>query len=309
MRTGGPYDPILTGVGLLGADGKLTKEARTKYVLEVLGLLATGNADGKGGTPMTKIFNSLIPLPPVPGPEIFNITTLKSEKLFWFDPDPIATLMAATLVDEKACPAWHMIFPDLLYAKTAEALNAKGATPLFPLFDVSVAFPDIEGFPIPLPDLAIKANLKPPKLLIKLKDFIPALPEIPIPPIPPKLPDFGFGLAPPGLVIDAALAIPDLILGLIKLPFDLLIALVLPPNIGLILDLIALKFDAVFKLAFDIVVKLLAPLIPIVPKILIASVLIYVKNIVAMVIVDIVGMIVGAGGAITEAIAMATGLV
>lgn len=308
---GGPYGPILTGVGLLDG-GKLTDAARSRYVDEVLGLLVTGNADGKGGLPSTKVFSSLIALPPVPGPSIFNVTTLQSEPLFWFGPDPLAATMALLMKDKAKTPIWNSIFPDLLYASTAQALDANGATPLFPLFDVSVAFPDLKGFPVSLPDLAIQAGIVPlPKLLLKLADLGISLspPSIPLPPIPPSLPNFLPSV--PGLTIPGlpALALPDLLLGLIKLPFDLLLKLVLPPDIGLIMDLIQFKFDAVFKLAFDIVVKLLEPLIPIVPKIIIASILIYLKDIVAMVITDIVGLIVGAGGALTKAVAGATGLV
>ena len=311
-----PYGPVLTGVGLL-ENGKLSAAGRQRYVTEVLALLATGNANGKGGSPTTKIFNSLVPLPPIPGPTIINVTTLQAEPLFWFGPDPLATLMATTLVDEKACPIWNAIFPDLLYTATAEALDVAGSTPLFPLFDVSIAFPNLNGFPIPLPDLAIKANiLPPPKLLIKLADLGIKLqiPTPPIPPIPPALPDFALGFTLPsvnipGLAIEAALAIPKLLLGLIKMPFDLIVQLVAPPSISLVLDLLQFKFDAVFQLAFDIVVKLLQPLIPIVPKLLIASVLIYVKDIVAMVIVDLVGMLVGANGALTKSVAKATGLI
>lgn len=306
-----PYGPILTGIGLL-EDGKLSKAGRTKYVTEVLGLLATGNHEGKGGTPSTRLFNSLVPLPPVdPLPPIVNVTTLAAEKLFWFDPDPLATLMAATLVDEKACPTWNLMFPDTLYAKTAQALDANGSTPLFPLFDASVAFPDIEGFPITLPDLAVKANIMPPpKLLLKLADLGIELkmPSIPVPPIPPPLPDFSLGFDA-SLGLKAAVALPELLIGLIKLPFDMLLQLVLPPKIGLVLDLIQFKFDAVVGLAFELLLPLLQPLIPIVPKLLIASILIYIKNIVAMVIVDIVGMIVGAGGALTKSVAKVVGLI
>lgn len=306
---GNPYGPILTGVGLI-EKGKLSKAARTKYVQEVVGLLATGNGSGTGGLPTTKIFNSLVPLPPVPGPEIFNVTTLASEKLFWFDPDPIATLMATMLFDEKACPVWNIMFPDTLYAKTAEALDANGSTPLFPILDYSGVFDLDLPFPLTLPDLALKLNIKPPQLALKLADLGIELkmPSIPFPPLPPTFPDFSLGFDF-SLGLQAAISLPDFLIGMIKMPFDLLLSLALPPDLGLVLDIISLKFDAVLKLALDIVVKLLAPLIPIVPKLLIASVLIYVKNIVAMVLVDLVGMLVGANGTLTKLVAKATGLV
>lgn len=309
---GNPYGGILTGIGLLEG-GKLKPAARKKYVEEVLALLATGNGNGKGGSPSTKIFNSLVPLPPIPGPVIPNVTTLAAEPLFWFDPDPLATLMATTLVDEKACPTWNMMFPDTLYAKTAEALDAKGSTPLFPILDYSAAFDVDLPFPITPPELQIKLAAKYPtlpQLMVAIADLGIELkmPSIPIPPIPPPFPDFSLGFDF-SLGLKAAVALPEFLIGLIKLPFDLLLSLVLPPNLGLVLDLIALKFDAVIKLALDIVVKLLQPLIPIVPKLLIASILIYLKNILAMVIVDIVGMIVGAGGTLTKTVAGVLGLI
>lgn len=308
---GNPYGGILTGVGLI-KNGKLSKEARTKYVTEVLALLATGNGNGKGGSPSTKIFNSLVPLPPIPGPVIPNVTTLSAEPLFWFDPDPLATLMASTLVDEKACPTWNLMFPDTLYTKTAEALDAKGSTPLFPILDYSAAFDIDLPFPITPPELQLKLATKfptVPQLMIGIADLGIELkmPSIPLPPIP-TFPDFSLGFDY-GLGLKAAISLPEFLLGLIKLPFDLLLSLVLPPKLGLVLDLIQFKFDAVIKLALDIVVKLLQPLIPIVPKLLIASILIYLKNILAMVIVDIVGMIVGAGGTLTKSVAKVTGLI
>jgi len=306
-----PYGRILTGAGLLN-DGKLTEAARARYVAEVLGLLATGNGNGRGGLPTTRVFSSLVPLPPIPGPSIVNVTTLASEPLFWFEPDPLATLMSTTILDRSRSPIWNAIFPDLLYASTAAALDASGATPLFPIFDASVAFPEVQNFPVTLPDLAIKAQLTPvPILLLKLAKLgikVQA-PSLPLPPLPPDLPDFLALMLPeiqvPGL---PKLALIDLIVGLIKLPFSIIAKLVAPPDLGVVLDLTKLKFDAVFKLGLDIVVDLLAPLIPIVPKLLIASVLIYLKNVVAMVCVDVVGLVVGAEGVVTKAVAAATGL-
>lgn len=300
-----PYDPILTGAGLISG-GKLTKAAKDRYVDEVTALLLTGNADGKGGSPSTKIFNSLVPLPPIAGPPIPNVTTLAIEPLFWFGSDPAAALVSQTLKDPSKCAFWYAIFPDLLYEKTAVAMDIAGGTPLFPIFDVSIAFPDIKGFPIALPDLAVQANLMPPpKLLIKLADLGIKLniPLPPIPPIPPSIPfpDFGFSLP--------SLALPDLLLGLIKLPFDLVLKLMVP-SLDLVLDLPGLP-KLVLNLALDIVIKLLIDLglLLIVPKVFVASLLIYLKNVVAMVCTDVVGLIVGSGGALTKTIAGLTGLI
>lgn len=309
----GPYGNILTDAGLI-SDGKITDAARKRYVDEVLALLVTGNADGKGGSPSTKIFNTLVPLPPIPGPTIFNVTTLSNEPLFWFGPDPLAAVMATLLRDPAKTPVWNAIFPDLLYAKTAEALDANGSTPLFPIFDVSSAFPEVHAFPISLPDLAILLGAKytpVPLLLLKLAQIGISLspPKIPLPPIPPDLPNF-LPPAIPGIDLPGlpSLALIDLLLGLIKLPFDLIIKLVAPPDLGLALDLPGLP-TKVLKIALDIVVDLLQPLIPIVPKLLIASILIYLKDVVAMVCTDIIGMIVGSGGVLTKTVAGLTGLV
>jgi hypothetical protein len=301
----GLYGPILTGVGLL-KDGKLTTAAKASYVAEVLGLLATGNDKGMGGTPQTQIFNHLVPLPPISGPVIPNVTTLESEPLFWFKPDPIAALMATQLIDPKKTPIWNAIFPDLIYEKTAIALDLPGNTPLFPIFDVSAAFGVDLPLPFALPDLAAKLNILPlPKLLLKLADLNIAvsIPTIPLPPLPPKLPAINLSIPP--------LILLDFCIGLIKLPFTLLLKLLLPPDLGLILKLIALDFSAVLKLALDIVIQLLVDLglLLIVPKLLVASILIYVKDVVAMVCTDIVGSIVGAGGSFTKLVATGTGLI
>lgn len=304
-----PYDPILTSVGLIEG-GKLTKAAKESYKKEVLALLLTGNADGKGGSPATKIFSTLAPLPPIPGPNVVNVTTLQSEPIFWFGPDPLAALMADTLTEEK-CPIWHTIFPDLLYEKTAVALDMNGATPLFPVFDVSFPFGFDMPIPFTLPDLLAKLVVKTPDLTlpaltIKLSTLLklpPTPPSIPIPPIPPSLPDAVLKLPIPPL------ALLDLCIGLIKLPFDLLLKLVLPPKIDIILKLPDLP-KLVLGFAFDIVVDLLKSLnlMLTVPKLFVASLLIYIKDIVAMVCVDIVGSLVGAGN-IAKSVAGLTGLV
>jgi len=298
------YGPILTGVGLL-KDGKLTKTAKDKYIEEVVALLLSGNANGQGGSPSTKIFNSLFPLPPIPGPTIFNITTLTTEPVFWFETDPIAAIIASQLVDPSKCPMWHAIFPDLLYEKTAIAMDANGTTPLFPIFDVGLDLDVDLPIPFTLPDLAAQLKITPPDLAIKLADLgiKLSLPSIPLPPIPPPIPFPSFDVALPPLVL------PDLLLGLIKLPFDLLLKFTVPPDIKLVLDLPNLP-KLVLGLAFDIVINLLIDLgiLLVVPKIFVASILIYIKDVVAMVCTDIVGMLVGAG-TIAKSVATLTGLI
>lgn len=307
---GNPYSPILTSVGLL-QNGALTLSAREKYVDEVVTLLATGNADGKGGSPFTKIFSALVPLPPIPGPSIVNVTTLQAEPVFWFGPDPVAALLATNLRDKKVTPFWNAMFPDLLFGKTAAALDIPGTTPFFPVFDVSGAFDFDLPIPFTRPQLAAKLNLPPPQLLAKLGDLGLKLsfPVIPSPPIPPQIsfPDLGLPGVPSASL--PSLVLQELFIGLIKLPFDVLKSLVLPPDISLALNVPSLP-GAVFELAFQIIFDLLVKLglMLILPKVIIASVLIYLKNIVAMICTDIVGLLLGAGG-IAKGAAILTGLV
>jgi hypothetical protein len=172
-------------------------------------------------------------------------------------------------------------------------------------------FPNLKipPFPLALPDLALNVNLLPPKLLIKLAGLgislqLPSLPSIPM----LALPDFGI---PPELAIKAAINIPNLVLGLIALPFKLILKLLLPPDISLVLKMISLDISAVFNLALDLLIQLLVDLdlLLITPKLLIASLLIYLKDVVAMVCTDLAGMIVGSGGAITKLIGGITGLI
>src|SRR5579863_9981431 len=241
-----PYGPILTGIGYLDK-GKLTPAARAAYVADVLALLAGGNANGKAKlcSPGTQLFANLITgLPPIPGPDIFNVTTLAVEPLFWFNPDPVATLVATQLVDPVKCPIWNTIFPDGILDTTAVALDLNGNTPLFPFFDASLPALNVKGFPLSLPDLGLALGLPLlPKLLIKLATLNIAL-ALPMLPMIPTLTLPSFGI-PPDLALKAAIALPNLIIGLIELPFKLLIKLLLPPDLSLVLKLITLDISAV----------------------------------------------------------------
>jgi hypothetical protein len=296
----GLYGGCLTGIDLLQG-GKLTQAGKQAYIADVLSLLATGNA--KGMAPALAPWGNLIGgLPPVPGPTIFNVTTLAEEPLFWFEPDPLATLMATYLTADDNCTTWNTIFPNGLLTTTAEALDLPGQTPLFPFFDASVLLPSIAVFPLSLPDLAVQLKIPLlPDLLIKLAglNIQLTLPNIPAPPT----------LTLPNLDLEVVFALPKLTLGLLALPFKLLLQLVLPPNISIILDMIQFNFKAVFNLALNLLLELLTPLIPIVPKLLIASLLVWLKDIVSMVCVDIVGQLAGAGGFLTIGVGVATGLI
>lgn len=324
----GPYDKILTSVGLIEG-GKISKQSRDAFIDDVTGLLLTGNHDGKGGSIKIKIFNSLFPLPPTPGPSIKIDTTGKLENLFWFDPDPYALLSKEVLINSEKI--WQKVFIDLLYETTANLLDIPGATPLLPVFDITAGIPGkIEIKPgatlneiitqaIPTPDKLIEL-LKPTPpdpsgLLIKLADLNlkPSIPTPPVPVIPTTLlsnivtqiPGLSIGDLPP-------MAIQDLFVGLIKLPFSVLTNAFVQLQNPQIPSKIPTLPNFILELVMEGVLSLLTSLGLVgkgsIPKLLIASLLVYVKNIVGIICVDLIGLLLGAGGILTKSIATLTGL-
>lgn len=310
-----PYGPILEGIGLISG-GKLSDDAKKGYTTAVTTLLLVGNGEGRNVLP-------LLPIPPVGGPELFNITTFETEPLFWFKPDPLAALMTTQLADPKNNPLWHKIFVDFLYEKTALALNVNGSTPFFPIFDVSVIFPQIKKFPIALPELAIELSKPLPALVLDIADagIKVSLPEIPIPPIPPlpteliKL-DLPSGVLPPIPPFPTNLVLIDLITGLVKIPIAIIPQLV--TKITAAFDLPNLP-NLILSLMFDALIALLKSLgliitsqegqLLILPKLFIASILMYVRQVVSMICVVVVGLLVGADGALSKTMASLVGLV
>lgn len=294
----GIYDPILTSIGLL-KDGKLTPKAKNKYFDEVAALLIAGNTNGKG---MPNIITKLFPIPPVdPTPPIVNVTTLQSEKVFWFDPDPFAAIQAEHIKIRNNADILHSIFLDLLFEKTAIAMDLNGATPFAATMvidfsaNLGIDFPFPPKFPddfLKLPDLPDPLTI--PTLLLKLGiEFPPPIPPFAIPFPPPGIPP-----ALPELIPVPPLILPDFCIGLLKLPFLVLQKLLIPPSVDLVLDIPNLP-ALVFKIAFDLVLNLMIDLnlLLITPKLLIACLLVYLKNIVGMIVADIIGLLVGAGNA------------
>lgn len=289
----GLYDPILTSIGLLES-GKLTKKASDKFWDEVTALLILGNVNGKG---MPNVITTVLPIPPVdPIPPILNVSTGKVEKVFWFEPDPTATIAATFIKDRKNAEMMHIIFLDVLFEKTAQLLDMKGQTPLAPIFDVSAVLPDI-NLPLPYtpPDLIAKLKITPPELpkfLAKLGIKIPPdPPSFPAIPTLPKLPTIALQLPAPPLILELFIE------KLFQLPFLVLKKLFLPPNLSLITDLPNLP-ALVFKLAFDIVLSLMVEfnMMAVVPRTFSAAILVYIKNVVGMIVTDLIGLIVGTGG-------------
>lgn len=323
----GPYDKILTSVGLLEG-GKISQSSRDAFIDDVIGLLITGNANGKGGGPRVKIFNTLFPLPPSPGPSIFD-SSGNVESLFWFEPDPSVPLSKEILLNKDSI--WQKIFVDFLYEKTARVLDIPGATPILPVFDITAGVPgkieikpgtslsDIITLAIPTPDKLIELLAPTPPdpigLLAKLADLglKPAVPTPPIPPLPTSLLS-DIAAQVPGLSVNdlPPITLQKLIMGLIKLPVTILgdvFGQIMNPQIASkIPNLPMIIMDLIMTGVLGLLSSLGLTSGNTLPKLLIASLLVYVKNVIGMVCVDLIGLVLGAGGVLTKSIAGLTGL-
>ena len=310
------------GAGMLGDDDKLTKAARAKFTADVLGIMVGGNKSGMGLT------HTLPPLPlpifPMPGPRIIlnplpkPIGNPEGEFFFWFDAEPTALLLAPILAKEDG--EYQKLIVDGLFAPLVKMLNIAGATSLGPIIDPTIVvdtskFPDLKmpqlpgmmadifiqvalSAPANLPAVVLAAKLKlfddfgigDPKVLELIKLAVPpALPDLsppsfslPIPPIPiPKA-----GISIPNL--------PDLALGIFKIPIAL---------IGQLMTLItAPSFDPmelilkIIKLIVDIILALLKALgIVGLPKLLLATLMVIIKDLAVMLLCVIVGKLLGTG--------------
>jgi hypothetical protein len=298
-------DPILTHCGVVDTSGKLIPSGRAAFVADVIALLTAGNADGKGlllakalGVPVPPVGG-----PPFPAPQLVP-PGIPIEPIFYFGPDPTAILSTPYLMDPKGL--WSQIFVDGLYAAIATALNLPGSY-VPPLFDPSIYGIDF-SFKLPgdLPTLAAKLPtvLAPqiPKLILKLgvpSLPIPAPPAIPpifsIPNFPPPLPipppiNFGIGLAFPDLFIKFLAGIPSLIIPAV------------PTSLP---DLFLKPFSVLLELFFKIAAELNLFLTS--PKLLVATMLVIIQNVVTMIVCDIIGMILGSGD-IVKAFAVFGGL-
>jgi len=291
--------PILgpLGVGLVGNDSKLTKEAREAFVAQVILLLAGGNLNGKG----PKISSILgVPFPPIPGPKLIDPDRLIVKPtdplgdLLWFDPSPLSVLMTPMLIDPEK--DYQKLIVSTLYEPLVKMLNIPGnivAPALFDptaFFDVDIDLPELT-LALPDPKLQAKLALKygiDASLIAQFAADLPGLPAAP--PVPPALPvppipDFDF------------IIFPDLFIGLLSIPIELL-----KPDF--VISLISIPspdpgelFLKIAGLALDILLKLLETLglLLILPKLLVATIIIILQNLVAMMVCDIIGSVLGTG--------------
>lgn len=189
---------VMTHVGLL-ENGTISDEARQAFVDLTNLLIGNGTGDflfGSLPSPIVVSGNSLLA-------NAFNITPIEKH--------------------QETFPAWHKIFIDTMYEKTAVALDVNcGGGNLAPFGDPTVAFPDLKlragvgipdfliglpALPVSLPDLF---DIDPDFLLDFTVNFPTAL-------IPPNIPIPGIPFVPPPTL--PAISLPT-IPG-ISLPFDL----------------------------------------------------------------------------------------
>lgn len=291
--------PILgpKGANIVDDAGKITAAARESLVINIVKLLQQGNKDGKGLL-LSSALN--VAMPPAPGPKLPtpSLTNPKAqESIFWFEPDPYASLVIPYLLDPNS--AWSKIYVDGLYASIAKGLNLNGSY-VPPIFDPTIfgieldvkldLQLDLPKLPLTLPTLIAP---KIPDLLLKLK-----LPSLPIPAIP-KIPSFTIPDLPavpnlpsiplPGIPIPT-LAFPDLFINFfLELP-----TVVFPPKLPLSFpDLFLSPFNFLLDLFFSIAFRLNAILVS--PKLLMATMLAILHNVAIMIGCDIVGSIFGTG--------------
>ncbi len=303
------YDPCLgpSGVGLLDQSGKLTTAARDSFTAQVVTLLTSGNKDGKGAK-ISSLLN--IPFPPVAGPKfpdpdrlLTNPTDLLGD-LFWFDPSPFAPLTFDLLRDPEG--GYQKNIVDVLYQPVMQAFNQNGKNPLL-FFDPSGVLPPIVMPKLDIPSLlkiVIALNTPPqtPQLLLAIaKELdIPEIGEIPIelpkliPPIPqlpqlPGLPAFDFVVFPKvilDLIALPAIVLPSLIEKLIVEPPTFFF----PPDPGKL-------FELVLSVIIGPILEILklAGLLAILPKLLVATFIVIIQNMVAAMVPLLLSQIIGTG--------------
>lgn len=299
------------GAAMIGSDGNLSKAARAKFVADVLGVMAGGNSDGFG------LVHTLPPLPlpvfPLPGPKIVLNPLLRpeGESFFWFEPEPLALLLTPILIKEDG--EFQKLIVDGLFAPLVKMLNLDGSLGLFPIFDPTVAI-DTSKFPnLTIPDLpkitadimiqVALANAPSTAIAAKLKLFddfgigdaivLDLIKLVTAPPIP----DLGISLPIPPIPIPEIGAsfpnLPDLALGIFKIPIDLIGQL--PGLISLDLDPPALILK-IIKLIIDIILALLKALGIIgLPKLLLSVIMVIVKDLAVMLLCVAIGKMLGTG--------------
>jgi len=299
----GANDKILTTIGMLQND-QLTQSAINAFAEQVALLMTSGNENG-GGAKWSSIVTKF---PPIGGPLLSDPDKIllsgdpfAMSQLFWFSPSPFASLSLPYLKD--ADRDYVKIFIKNIYEPVVKFLDINGGQPAKPLFfdptanfainiqigdipqfliDFGVAYPSI---PL-LPKFAQKYDIN----LDLLKSFITGLPSLP--PIPqftiPQIPTPNFDFIIIGdLLKQLLVSLPNIFLGIFDPSLAAsLMTLDLKGLIGKFIDLILNLFLDVFKKV---------GLLLIMPKLLSATMIVFMQDIIGMMIVDLIGSILGPG--------------
>lgn len=307
-------DPCLgpTGVGVLDSRGNLTQAARDAFTAQVILLLTSGNANGKGAK-ISSLLN--IPFPPPSGVKLLDPDRLLTHPsdplgdLFWFDPSPFAPLIFDTLRDPEG--GYQKNIVSNLYQPLMKVMNLNGNAVAPPILDYSGFLPPEISAKLTLPDLpkiaAAVPNVPALKALgIDLGDIptfvanlgkVISIPSIPSIPSPPTF-DFDF------------IVFPDLFVGLMQLPFLLLpdlIAKFSPPDLLVPSppDLFNLVLGLFFGLLLDLLKKV--GLLAILPKLLVATFIVILQNAVAAMVPLVISQVIGTG-LVVKSVGQALGL-
>lgn len=299
------------GVGVLGADEKLTQTARDSFVSQVITLLTSGNKDGLGAK-----ISSLtgIPFPPPSGiklPDVDRLLTHPEDPLgdlFWFDPSPFASLTYDVLRDPEG--GYQKIIVTSLYEPLMKMMNLNGNAAAPPILDFTGFLPPDIAIKLKLPDLPKIALLIPtppqlkidfdidPSITAELVALLPKPPSIPsLPSIP--IPEFDFVIFPK--LFELLLTLP------VKLLPDLLVKFAVPLDL-LVPDPPKL-FGIVLELVFGLVLDILAEvgLLAILPKLLVATFIVMIQNAVIALLCMVVSQVIGTG-LVVKTIGTALGL-
>ena len=287
---------FLTDIGYL-KDGALSDSARVAFLDNVAMILDAGNVGDPAffllhvakGTPLSDE-GVLIPLAPL-------------GSMFWpgiWDLESHA----------EQFPTFHQIILDTMMQGVAVGLDIPGNTPFAPIMDPTLPLPalDLELPPLGLPDFALMIPTFPislfemfdipavdwPALILKLP--LPKIPpDIPLPPLPPLPIDIALSLDIP---LPPAIPLPFPYLDFIMIPFDLFLVLVLDlPGLLAALPNPMWIIEWIIEKIIEIILKIIPPLLAAVA--FLASIVVWVKNIVVILALCIVASILGAGLIVT----------
>jgi hypothetical protein len=303
------------GVGVLGSDEKLTQAARDSFTSQVITLLTSGNADGKGA----KISSLLgIPFPPPANIKLFDPDRLLTNPadpmgdLFWFDPSPFAPLTFDSLRDPES--GYQKIIITNLYESLMKVMNLNGNAAVPPILDYTGFLPPNISIKLTLPDL--------PKIAVALPNGIPALEalNLELGDIPSFVANIATIVPTPSIPSLPSIPIPEFDFIIFPKLFEMLLTLpiTLLPKLIAKLSVDPLKlltpsppelFNLVLQLIFGLILDLLKEigLLTILPKLLVATFIVMIQNAVIALLCMAISQVIGTG-LVVKTVGQALGL-